>query len=114
MKPGDELVAVLQQTIRIALGQWLDKNKTEVLCLIREGALLSETTRREQSQEAVKPSGFLTVAELPCRWRLHPESVRRMIREGRVPRVMVGRQNRVALSTIEALEEVAVTGRSCR
>ena len=52
-----------------------------------------------------KRSEFLTVAEVAQRWQLHPESVRRMIRQGRVPRIIVGRQNRVALNTVEAFEK---------
>ena len=44
------------------------------------------------------------MASLAQRWQFHPESVRRMIRQGRVPATIVGRRVRVALATVEAIE----------
>jgi len=60
---------------------------------------------KSKSTDQVKRSEFLTAADVAQRWQLHPESVRRMIREGRIPRVGVGRHYRVAFTTVEALEK---------
>jgi len=59
--------------------------------------------RKESRLPPTHPE-FLTVASLAQRWQFHPESVRRMIRQGRVPATIVGRRVRVALATVEAIE----------
>ena len=41
---------------------------------------------------------YLTVTEVARRWKFHPESVRKMTRQGRVPCVKVGRRIRVAVA----------------
>lgn len=103
--PDKQLLVALQHTVTTALKQWLDGNKGEVLGAMRETVLESEAAQNEQRQSQRKRSEFMTAAELAQRWQLHPESVRKMIRQRRVPRVIVGRHNRIALSTIEGLEK---------
>lgn len=61
-----------------------------------------ETTRPEHQHR--RSGEFLTVAELALRWHLSPETVRRMIRDGRIPNVLIGRYHRVAVATVEAFE----------
>ena len=103
IKPDEQLFATLQQCVNSTLRQWLDENKVEVLGVFRK-AVHDEAAKNEQTRRGIKPSGFLTVNEVASRWRLHPESVRRMMRDGRVPRVMVGRQSRISLRVVEAFE----------
>lgn len=99
---GGTLLALLQSTVSTTLKQWLDDNKTELLRVAREAMLDNERTKREQQH--TRSGQFLTVAELALRWHLNPETVRRMIRDGRVPSVLAGRHHRVAVATIEAFE----------
>jgi excisionase family DNA binding protein len=108
MKPTADgsLLAVLQSTVSTTLKQWLDDNKVEFLRVAREAMLDKERTKPEQQH--MRSGHFLTVAELALRWHLNPETVRRMIRDGRIPSVLAGRHHRVAVATIEAFE----TGRS--
>jgi excisionase family DNA binding protein len=109
----DELLVAIQNTVSTAIREWLDTNRDEIVRAMREGVRQSEAAKNELKRQEVKHGEFLTVAEVAQRWLLHPESVRRMIRQGRVPRVMVGRQNRVALSSVEAFEKNGAVP-SCR
>lgn len=47
---------------------------------------------------------FLSSHQLQQRWGFHQESIRRMIREGRLPAVRFGKRLRVSLADIEAYE----------
>ena len=88
------------------MSHWLDHNKGDVLLALRDAVLKWETAKHEEHDEQpATRNRLLTVAEVAQRWQFHPESVRRMIRRGRVPRVMVGRRIRVPLATAEAIEK---------
>jgi excisionase family DNA binding protein len=97
---GGTLLALLQSTVSTTLKQWLDDNKAEVLRMAREAMF----ERVKWGQQHAKSGEFLTVAELAQRWQLNPETVRRMIRHGRLPSMLAGRHHRVAVATIEAFE----------
>ena len=103
-KPDEQLLVALQQTVSTALRQWLAENKGEVLQMVREAVFESQTAKQERQQQPTRRSEFLTVVEVARRWQLHPESVRRMIRQEGIPAVRVGRHNRVALSALEKFE----------
>lgn len=47
---------------------------------------------------------FLSPAQLHERWSMHPESVRRILRQGRLPAIRIGRRLRVSLKEIETYE----------
>jgi hypothetical protein len=47
---------------------------------------------------------FLTPNELGCRWRWHPESIRRWTGLGKLPIVKIGRRTLIPLRAIEAVE----------
>jgi len=47
---------------------------------------------------------YLTPYELHQRWSFHVESIRRMVREGRIPAIRIGKRVRVALADVEAYE----------
>ena len=97
------LLAVLQSTVSTTLKQWLDDNKTEFLRVAREAIRDNESV--QCGQQHANNAEFLTVAEVAQRWQLNPETVRRMIRDGRIPSVLAGRHHRVAAATVEALEK---------
>lgn len=101
-KAGETLLTVLQNIISSTLKQWLDDNRAEFLRIARETMLDDERAKREPQH--TRSGEFLTVAELALRWHLNPETVRRMIRDGRIPSVLVGRHHRVAIAAIEAFE----------
>jgi excisionase family DNA binding protein len=50
-------------------------------------------------------AAFLSPRELSQRWSFHPESVRRMLREGRLPVTKMGKRLRVAVADVLAYEE---------
>jgi excisionase family DNA binding protein len=47
---------------------------------------------------------FLSAAQLARRWQMHAESIRRMIREKRLPATRIGRRLRISLAEVERLE----------
>ncbi len=107
-RPNEQLLVALQQAVSAALREWLTENKEEVLQMIRQGVFESDTACHERRQQQIKRSEVLTVAEGARRLQLHPESVRRMIRQGRIRTLRVGNRNRVALSTLEKFEHDGV------
>jgi excisionase family DNA binding protein len=54
---------------------------------------------------------FLTPRQLHERWNFHPESIRRIIREGRLPAIRIGKRLRIALADVEAFEAASRIGR---
>ena len=107
---ANELVlAALQQVVGDALKCWLDDNKPDVLHAIQVAVTAQQPP--PPPSPPVRPSPatpepkFLNTAEIAARWRLHPETVRRLIREGRLPRMYVGRRRLVPMSAVLACEE---------
>ena len=47
---------------------------------------------------------YLSPLDLHSRWNFHEESVRRMIRERRLPAVRIGKRLRVLLADVEKFE----------
>jgi excisionase family DNA binding protein len=50
-------------------------------------------------------SKFISLKTLAVRWSLHPESVRRMAREGRIPFFRIGNIMRTSLEEVMAIEQ---------
>lgn len=46
----------------------------------------------------------LTTRQLSERWGFHHESVRRMIRQGRIPAIRIGGRLRIRVGDVEAIE----------
>jgi len=57
------------------------------------------------------PAEFLTVADVAELWRVSPSTVRRMIRDGRLRAVRVGRSLRVSRTDLARAPEEAPEGR---
>ena len=49
-------------------------------------------------------NSFIAASVLSARWGLHPESIRRLIRAGRLPAVRFGRRLRIGLEAVQAYE----------
>ena len=100
----NQLLTALKETISAAFAQWLDRNKSEVLSLVRDAIIKAQSTETPRENKVVSRP-YLTSADLAGRWQLHPESVRRILRQGRIPSVLVGRFHRVAIAVVEAIEK---------
>ena len=48
---------------------------------------------------------FYNPTQLHHRWSFHPESIRRMIRQGRLPAVRIGKRLLVAEADVETFEQ---------
>jgi excisionase family DNA binding protein len=49
-------------------------------------------------------NNYLRPADLRQRWGFHAESIRRMVRQGRLPAIRIGKRLLVATSDVEAFE----------
>ena len=48
---------------------------------------------------------FLSVAEVAARWKLHPATIRKMVRQERLPRLLIGRHSLIPMSAIAQCEK---------
>lgn len=71
----------------------------------------SETGRRNGR---VGRSRYRSTDWLAGRWDMHPESIRRLIREGKIPATKVNRSWVIAVEDVEAIEEAGRSARSPR
>lgn len=96
------ILGLIERAVTTVLKDWLHENRGEILQVVKE--TLVEIERAKQSGIQKEPVGFLTVAELAQRWHLCPETIRRMIRDGRVRSIAAGRHHRIAIGTVQELE----------
>jgi excisionase family DNA binding protein len=59
---------------------------------------------RGRKLPVMENKSLLDVTALSALWRLHPESIRRLIRAGRLPAVRFGRRLRIGLEAVQAYE----------
>lgn len=50
-------------------------------------------------------NNYLNPSQIHLRWGFHPESIRRMVRQGRLPAVRIGRRLLVKQTDLEAFEQ---------
>jgi len=55
---------------------------------------------------------FLTPAELAARWRWHAESIRRLLRQGRLPSLRLGGKRIIPMADVLAYEAAHLVGHS--
>ena len=106
-KANEQVLTALQQVVGATLKKWLDENKAEVIQALRTAlpAPHAPPLPKTAVPEEERQPQFLNTAEVAARWQLHRESVRRMVREGRLPRMYIGRRILVPLSVIIDCEE---------
>jgi hypothetical protein len=80
-------------------------NRAEVLKALRTAVAESQMPQTPKAAQEKPEPKFLNTAEVAARWQLHPESVRRLVRQGRLPRMNIGRRSLVPLSAIIDCEE---------
>jgi excisionase family DNA binding protein len=100
-KANEQILVALQEVVGATLKNWLDEHKAGVLQAL--GAAVAEAWTpppAPKRPEATPEPHFLNTGEVAARWQLHPETVRRMLRDGRLPRMYVGRKRLVPLSAI--------------
>lgn len=108
-KANEQVLAALQQVVGATLKNWLDENKVEVIQALSEAVpaprMPPPTAKMMVAAEAKKEQKFLNVAEVAARWKLHPETVREMVREDRLPRMRIGGRILVPMSAIAECEK---------
>ena len=105
-KANEQVIVALQQVVGATLRNWLDGNRADVLQALRIAVAESQRPQppAKVAQAKLEPQ-FLNTAEVAARWQLHPESVRRLVREGRLPRMSIGRRSMVPLGAIIECEK---------
>ncbi len=106
-KANELILLALQEVVGTTLKCWLDENKPEVLEALREGVARNSLFKGQSDTTAPKSEPqFMDTSEIAIRWRLNPETIRRMIRDGRLPRApLSGRRILVPTSAIVSREE---------
>jgi hypothetical protein len=105
-KANELVLTALQHVVGATLKKWLDENKAEVLHALSAAATERQmTSQRAKGPEEKRQPQFLSTAELAARWQLHRESVRRLVRQGRLPRMYAVRRILVPLSAVMDYEK---------
>ena len=65
-------------------------------------------------QNQTRAGDFLTPAELADRWRWHAESIRRLLRQGRLPSLRLGGKRIIPMADVLAYEAAHLVGHSCQ
>lgn len=60
--------------------------------------------RPGQAVDANMNTEYLSPNQLHLRWSLHPESIRRIVRKGKIPAIKIGKRLRISLAEVEAYE----------
>src|SRR5262249_23321114 len=110
-KANQQVLSALQQVISVTLKHWLDENKADVLQAIGSAVgapkMLPLPANRAQIEEK-RQLQFLTTSDLAARWHVHRESVRKWVREGRLPRIHAMRRILVPMSAVTEHEKQTV------
>ncbi|HEY5911347.1 MAG TPA: helix-turn-helix domain-containing protein [Verrucomicrobiae bacterium] len=112
---NEQVLTALQQVVGATLKSWLYENKAEVIQALRAAVPTPQvpTPPAKTALAATKAEPqFLNTADIAARWQLHRESVRRLVRQGRLPRMFVGRRVLVPLSAILEYERQNTISRS--
>ena len=113
MISNKQIVDGVKDALSKAFKAWLDENRTEILKMTAEAVAarvrLPKRTEPERQPEPQPKSApqrhFLTTAQLAERWHYHQESIRRLVREGELSCVRLGRQVRLPVEEIERYEQ---------
>lgn len=104
---NEQILVALQQVVGTTLKSWLDDNKAELMQVLGTAAIASQTPPTPIPAKAAVESRepkLLTSDELAARWQLHPETIRRLVRVGILPRMFVARRILVPLSAVTEYE----------
>jgi excisionase family DNA binding protein len=101
---NEPVLAALKQVVGTSLKNWLDEHEADVLQALR-AAIAERQPPPARMPEAKREPQFLNTAEVAARWQLHRETVRLMVRQGRLPRMTIGRRVLVPMSAIVECEK---------
>jgi excisionase family DNA binding protein len=99
------VLAPLQEVVAAALRSWLNENKAHVLEPIRAVAVERPAPPPARPAVESREPKFLNTAEVAARWHVLQETVRRLVRQGRLPRMHIGGRILVPLAAIADREQ---------
>jgi hypothetical protein len=102
-----QIIETMQETVTLAIKQWLDENKQEVLATFKHALAESRRFNVAEKEKPTDAKPYLTSAQLAARWGFHIESVRRLVRRESWPVVRVGRRILIPISFVEKYESEA-------
>jgi excisionase family DNA binding protein len=97
------------------LKRWLDENRAEVIQALRAAVpapQVQSAPAKAAAVETKRQPQFLSTSDIAARWQLHRESVRRLVRQGRLPRMFLGRRVLVPISAVIDYERQSTLPRS--
>ena len=109
MKPAAiaQIIETIQEAITLAMKQWLNENKQEVLAALKQALAEGQQFNVAEKEKTIDPKPYLSPAQLAARWGFHVESVRRLVRRESWPVVRVGRRIRIPIAFVEKYESAA-------
>jgi excisionase family DNA binding protein len=109
MKPATiaQIIETIQEAITLAMKQWLNENKQEVLAALKQALAEGQQFNVAEKEKTIDPKPYLSPAQLAARWGFHVESVRRLVRRESWPVVRVGRRIRIPIAFVEKYESAA-------
>jgi 3-methyladenine DNA glycosylase AlkD len=109
MKPAAvaQIIETLQEMVTLAIKQWLDENKQDVLAALKQALTEDQQFNVGKKEKSADAKPYLTPAQLAARWGFHVESVRRLVRRESWPVVWVGRRILIPIPFAEKYESAA-------
>jgi signal transduction histidine kinase len=108
-----QIISALQQVVSAAVKDWLNENRAEIVRALHDSIAESLTALNMTRPGVKREPKFLDNSELAERWKLHPETIRSFVRQGRLPRMSIGRNILVPVTAVAECEKQGwVPGRS--
>jgi hypothetical protein len=106
MKPAAvaQIFEMLQEAVTLAMKQWLNENKQEILAALKQALTESQRFNLAKKENPADAKPYLTSAQLAARWGFHIESVRRLVRRESWPVVRVGGRILIPIPFVEKFE----------
>lgn len=98
-----QLVRCAQEVLVKAVKSWLDENRDEIIAGLATALPQSDVEQEPTKVEQTDPTYF-TPGQLAERWGFHVESVRRLLRLGKLPRVWIGRRLLIPAEAVKEYE----------
>lgn len=110
MNDDMELAKCVRAILSEAIADWLEGHRSEIISAFTHAAMLRDREQKQtRAQEKPNEPIYFTPSELAERWGFHKESIRRMIRQGRLPTARASRRLLIPVEEIKKYEHETFT-----
>ena len=101
-----EITDAVKEALGKAFKSWLDANRADLIRALAASAQVTPPKEKEPKPERLQSADqlYLTTHELAERWSFNPESIRRIVREGRLTVTRIGHRVLIPLAEIKKHE----------